>query len=490
MQTSTIVNPVGQWLITNSPEKYEEFILAACLTSDELWSKLSRVLCQVVKKSGSYEVTNYVNDFSTPEKYALFRAILKFRETPGTTVNIPKAGIEAALSSLTAEDGTVTAGVDTKDVLDLFTSIKKEYTKEAVEAIVNDTWQTWATNIRIQQQLLYLKRSGAAANVVEKLDNINTIVSGIKDLAKTEKTTFSINDVLVQEEVIVDRIPLSRTFKGLNECLGGGFGKTEHAIFLVPTGRGKTVISCQIAAEVAAAGRHVLLITTEQHPRELVPRMVSCMSYSLAKGPMGRISFDKIKDGITPELYEMFTNDQKEVLNTFAKATNPYLHIENWVCSNNEVADIKKILDNVNATLPNDEKVEMVILDWIGGAITKGIVDSNVKRNTLKNAAIQMHEIAYKYNVACISTAQADKAALGKKRVTGENFADCKSLHDEAEVAFGLSAIRTTETDDATGEKTSSYKNEQRLFCFKSRKAEGMDIPVLCNFKYQRFDKM
>jgi hypothetical protein len=101
-----------------------------------------------------------------------------------------------------------------------------------------------------------------------------------------------------------------------------------------------------------------------------------------------------------------------------------------------------------------------------------------------------MHEIAYKYNVACISTAQADKAALGKKRVTGENFADCKSLHDEAEVAFGLSAIRTTETDDATGEKTSSYKNEQRLFCFKSRKAEGMDIPVLCNFKYQRFDKM
>lgn len=489
MQNSQ-TNPIGQWLITNSPEKYEDFVLASCLKSEDMWQKLSKVLCQVTKKSGSYEVVNFVNDFTTPEKYALFRAILLFRETPGTTVDIPRAGIEAALGSLLATDAMVLAGVDESDVLDLYEALNKDYSKESVEAIVLTTWTSWITNIRIQQQLLNLKRTGAAADVVAKLDAINNIVSDIGDMSKTEKTTFSLSDVLIQEQVIIDRIPLSNTFKGLNECLGGGFGKKEHALFVVPTGRGKTVLSCQIAAEVAAAGRHVLLITTEQHPDQLAPRMVSCMSYKMAKSPMGRIAFGKIKDGITKDIYDSFTNDQLTVLNAFASATNPYLHMENWVCSTNEVSDIRKLLDRVNKTLPKGESIEMVILDWIGGAITKGITDNNVKRNVLKAAAVEMHEIAYEYNVACISTAQADKSALGKKRVTGENIADCKSLHDEAEVAFGLSAIRTTETDEVTGEKTASYKNEQRLFCFKSRKAEGMDIPVLCNFQYQRFDKM
>lgn len=484
------VNPMGQWLMTNSPEKYEDFVLAACLKSEELWNKLSKVLCQVTKKSGNYETITYVNDFTSPEKYALFRAILFFRETPGTTVNIPRAGLEAALESLVVSDPYIVAGLDLNAVLELYERLMQAFDKESVEAIISNTWTIWITNVRIQQQLLYLKRSGTATDIVSKLDNINNIVSDISDLSKTQKTTFSVNDVLINKKAIVERIPLSPTFKGLSECLGGGFGKTEHTIFLVPTGRGKTVLSCQIAAEVAAAGRHVLLITTEQHPDQLVPRMVSCMSYKMARGPLGRIEFKKIKDGITPDLLDMFTNDQQEVLKAFVEATNPYLHMENWVCSENEVSDIRKLLENVNKTLPEGEEIELVILDWIGGAIVKGITDNNVKRNILKQAAREMHDIAYAYNVACISTAQADKNALGKKRVTGDNFADCKSLHDEAENAFGLSAIRTNETDEVTGEKTSSYKNEQRLFCFKARKAEGMDIPVLCNFKYQRFDKM
>ena len=383
MQNSQ-TNPIGQWLITNSPEKYEDFVLASCLKSEDMWQKLSKVLCQVTKKSGSYEVVNFVNDFTTPEKYALFRAILLFRETPGTTVDIPRAGIEAALGSLLATDAMVLAGVDESDVLDLYEALNKDYSKESVEAIVLTTWTSWITNIRIQQQLLNLKRTGAAADVVAKLDAINNIVSDIGDMSKTEKTTFSLSDVLIQEQVIIDRIPLSNTFKGLNECLGGGFGKKEHALFVVPTGRGKTVLSCQIAAEVAAAGRHVLLITTEQHPDQLAPRMVSCMSYKMAKSPMGRIAFGKIKDGITKDIYDSFTNDQLTVLNAFASATNPYLHMENWVCSTNEVSDIRKLLDRVNKTLPKGESIEMVILDWIGGAITKGITDNNVKRNVLK----------------------------------------------------------------------------------------------------------
>lgn len=484
------VNPVGQWLSVNAPESYENFILAACLKSEDLWQLLSKALCQTKQTVNKFEVLKYVNDFTSPVKYTLFRAILFFREIPGTTVNIPRAGIEAALKGLLNSDPMVVAGVDENAVLELYDRLIAEYDKNTVEAILANTWQTWLSNLRVQQQLLDLKRTGAAENITEKLDNIQNIVSGIKELNNVEKTTFSVKDLLIQDKVVVERIPLGKNFKGLNDCLGGGFGKTEHALFVVPTGRGKTVLSCQIAAEVAASGKHVLLITTEQHPDQLVPRIISAMSYQTAKTGNGRIEFSKIKDGITKELFNNFTNEQQSIIQNITNAINPYLHLENWVGSNNEVSDISKLLDRVNKTLPEGESIEMVILDWIGGAIVKGITDNNVKRNILKQAAIEMHNIAYNYKVACISTTQADKNALGKKRVTGENIADCKSLHDEAEVAFGLSAVRTSETDEVTGERTNSYSNEQRLFCFKSRKAEGLDIPVKCNFKYQRFDQM
>ena len=492
MNTSTqnTVNPVGQWMSINAPESYETFILAACLKSEDLWSVLSNVLCQVRKVDGSFETVKFVNDFTSPVKYVLFRAILFFRDIPGTTINVPRAGLEAALKSLLTSDPAAIAGIDEQEVLDLFDELNTNYDKGNIEAILAGTWTTWLSNLRVQQQLLDIKRTGAAADIVEKLDNINSIVSDIKDRVQTEKTTFSVCDVLIQDKAIVERIPLGKNFKGLNDCLGGGFGKKEHALFVVPTGRGKTVLSCQIAADVAMSGKHVLLITTEQHPDQLVPRIISSLTFQMSKTGSGKIEFSKIKDGITRSMYNSFTNEQQQLLSNITNTINPYLHMENWVCSTNEVADISKLLERVNKTLPEGESIEMVILDWIGGAITKGITDSNVKRNVLKQAAKQMHDIAYNYNVACISTTQADKNALGKKRVTGDNIADCKSLHDEAEVAFGLSAVRTSETDDLTGERTSSYSNDQRLFCFKSRKAEGLDIPVKCNFKFQRFDRM
>lgn len=474
---------LGRVLMRSAPEKYEDYILAACIFDAELWGKLSKVVC----RTNTDATARDINDFSSPIKYGLYLALRTYRALgAGRFMPASRAGIEYGLSNLTA----IIPDCDKPAVLELYDKITTEFEPIGAAAVVRDTWLNWSTSIKTNQQLLNVKRSGNAINVMAKLDEINSLISNISNVANTEKTLFSLSELLIQEEKIVERIPLSRTFKGLNECLGGGFGKKEHTIFVVPTGRGKTTLTCQIAAEVAAAGRHVLFISTEQHPNELVPRMVSCVSYAMAHGGDGKIGFDKIKDGITPQIYANFTNKQQTVIKEFEKATNAHLHFENWKRSDKEVTDIDKLIEDVNKTLPEGECLEMVILDWIGGAITKGITEASTKRMILKNAARQMHDIADKYNVACISTVQASKDALGKRRVTEEHIADCKTLHDEAEVAFGLSAIRTKETDEVTGDKTLSYTNEQRLFCFKSRKAPGMDIPVKCNFAFQRFDAM
>lgn len=478
---------IGRALMMSQPDKYEEFVLAACIKCEDLWRDMSKVLC-VSEKEG---IIRYINDFSSQTRYILYRGLCICRSASEEYVTVTAPFLEVVLNTFVDNPEFLVVQEDVNAAIELFNYLNNNFEEGSIKAIVKDTWITWITNVQALRQLMNLKRTGVTQDITERIADINSIAETIANKVKTEeKTTFSIDDILLQDETIIERIPLGYTFKGLNSCLGGGFGKKEHVLFVVPTGRGKTVISCQVAVEVASAGRHVLLISTEQHPEELVPRMVSCCSFSSATSSSGRIPFDIIKDGITKQLYETkLTLEQKVVIQEFSKSLNPYIHIENWVASDKKVTDIPSILERVNKTLPEGESIDMVILDWIGGAITDGVTDSSVKRNLLYLAAKEMHKIAYKYNVACMSTAQASKDALGRSEVTSEHIADCKSMANEAEVAFGLSAIRAASANKGEAEKD-SYSDYQRLYCFKARKSTAKNIEVKCNFAYQRFDKM
>jgi hypothetical protein len=81
----------------------------------------------------------------------------------------------------------------------------------------------------------------------------------------------------------------------------------------------------------------------------------------------------------------------------------------------------------------------------------------------------------------------AGASANNKARITEEHLAECKMIHQNADAAFGISALRGS--DDNSSGAQSSYSDKQYINCFKARKGRGLFFEVKREFKYQRFRK-
>lgn len=478
---------LGLLLMQHEPEKYEEYLLAACITDEELWTKFEKHLC--VRNKGNW--IQDVNDFSSIIRYALFKAIKAYRRLCGGFTAINEAGVLIGLKTEALQNPRpVIEQEEFPKVLELFRSISN-ITQENARAVILKSWTAWLGNVQFTQSVLDVKRGGYTPDILDKLNAIASIQNNLEEADKgDEDEVVAFGDVCLQDEDNTERIPLGPTFKGLNTILGGGFGKGEHVLAVVPTGGGKTTLSCQLAAEVASAGRHALIISTEQKYNQLIPRIVSALSWTVATSKENTIKFDKIKDGMTKKKFAELSIGQQKVFKQISDAIGPYLHIASWNHSDNKISDIPRLLEKENAKLPEGEEIEFVILDWIGGAVTRMAKDSNEKYNIMLAAAYEMHKLAETYNVACLSTCQTNDKGKNTIDVDSTAIADCHALPNEAEVAFGISAVKAKTGDNLPADGTSVYSIKQRLNCFKTRKSEAMKIDIERNFGWQRFNKL
>lgn len=472
-------------MLRSAPERYEEFVLAACLTDEKLWNSMKGVVC--IANKGNYTVNT--NDFTSQERYWLYCAIKYYRKALGKFAALNDSALLLGAQFATTDGIQIpTSGEQYDSIVKLFHNLQP-ISKENAQAVVADTWISWSTYNRLNYHMADIKRGGFTGNIMEKADMLAKIKSDITTAAGNEENVVSqVDDIWILEEDNTERIPLGRSFKALMEITGGGLGKGEHVLAAIPTGGGKTVFSCQLAGEVAASGRHVLLISTEQHAKQLMPRIVSCLSWVVAKDPYDRIPSKPIKDGITKAKVAEFSQGQLNVFNQIHDAIAPYLHIASWNGQSYTISDIPNILNEENRKLPEGEQIDLVILDWIGGAITKGITDSGQKRLILFTAAQQMHLLAEQYNVACLSTCQTSEKGKHVWDITSEHIADAKNLSDEAEVAFGISCMPANPEKELPADGASVYSVQQRLNCWKARKAEAKKLDVKRNFAFQRFD--
>lgn len=479
-------NDLGLFMLRSAPERYEEFVIAAFIADEDMWTRMRGCVCVRAQHGTEIEV----NDFTAKERYWLFIAVRNYRKALGKFGVINDEAVMLGLRFAAAQGKDVPLeGKPLADVMELFHKLSV-ITAENARAVINGTWVTWITYAQLNYAMTDLRRGGFNGDIMSKADRLARIKSDIATAANLEEDVVSsVDDIWILDEENTERIPLGRTFKALSEITGGGPGKGEHILAVVPTGGGKTTLACQLGAEIAASGRHVLLISTEQHARQLIPRMVSCLSYNMALNAYDRILSKPIKDGITTSKLESFSAGQRDIHNRIHDAIGPYMHIASWNSKSYTIADIPAMIEKENAKL-EDSSLDMVILDWIGGAIVKGETDSNKKRLVLYSAAEQMHTVAEQYNVACMSTCQTNEKGKHVWEVTSEHIADCKNLPDTAEVAFGISCMPASPEKDLSADGESTYSKKQRLTCFKSRKAEAIKTDIERNFAYQRFNQL
>lgn len=465
----------GLKLAEQDPQFYEESFLTALLYNRKLWRAISPNFCI------STETGKSINEFDFPLHYPIYRAIKAhrgvLRDAPADSFGpVAEEYMRFLLKSFSAEAIPCIDESQVEEAVSLYRQIASPERELSSIALVQDSYKDWMLKQRSKRTMLEINRSSTAEDITSALTDLTTFRADIETEDEDEMEEFGASCFRTEE--MVERIPLGRHFTRLSECLGGGLGKQEHVIFAAPTGGGKTVLACQLAASLAASGNNVLYITTEQHSRELTPRVISCMSADSANP----IPFAIIKD--TGDYDRVLTPEQIKMAKQIIGELRGKLHWANWLGSGKSATlDLEPLVRDCKKRYGS---LDVIILDWIGSALTEGVVDSNEVRQLYLKAAEAMKNMSIRHNVACVSMTQASADAVGKTKVTEQYIAECKTIHREATAAFGISAIRA---DDSGEEKAASYAKRQYVTGFKSRKSSSSSFWVERDFGYQRFLK-
>jgi len=293
---------------------------------------------------------------------------------------------------------------------------------------------------------------------------------GLTNIGKVTKREFGYSTENKEPKKI--RIPIPKMM-GLTTAMGGGFTKKEHTMFIAPTGGGKTVMACGIAVGLALQKQRTLLVTTEQGDDELEPRIISANC---------DVPFERIKDGV--DLDTDIPSHAWDKYQDLKKDLNGYFWYENW----NEDRSLSVMHDLKNLVTEHKRiygGLDVVVLDWIGGALGSMSPDkADFIRMLYQMTADYMDTLAKEEDLITVSFAQANiMQSKNKKCVDHTMLAECKSMGRNANFVFGISALE----NDSDGETRATYRDEQWCHCSKGRKSNAEGFKLLREFHFQRF---
>lgn len=482
--TETIVD-----FYRNDPDRYERMLLAGLLRVEDVWVRMKPWLCR--EDAGS---ERYSSDFSDNRYYAFYLLLVDAR--------ILADGDECAEGEFSTPSlslmHTVLAGkreskwfarpmshLSDEDLDKLYGELMEIATDKELKSVIVPSCLTWLQNKKLEKGVQSISLSGGSDSPTTQLSRLQGQLDAIGS-GEDEDEFHTIGDN--GNVQIVERMKLGAPFTNFDVSLGGGLGKKEHIIVCAPTGQGKTIFACQLAAQAAAVKRHVLFISTEQDHVETEPRFITCCSRSDGYVP---IKYELIKDGVDDAMdsSRLLSEAQRDTVKRIRETLAPYLHMVDWQGGEKTVADIPYLVRRAKKRFGT---IDIVILDWIGAALEDSINPNKDKRELYQDAATTMKNVAFNENVAAISMAQTTRDSVGVKLINESHLAECKSLHWQATAAYGISALRKRLTDadldDTDGQAV--FETRQYMHAFKSRKSKGIVFPIDRDFDYQRFSKL
>lgn len=467
-------------IMKDNPAYYEKCVLATLDYDIEFYRKLRNHLCiesiSPTKKKPVYQP----QDFSLHEYYVVYRVLsawyeLYFASGSSGSFRISEICFQQLLGTMAKKEP------------DLAKEELHEYLKILVEIRNTVTWEECQNIILASSPEDWLARKKVAIQALRFRNNPNSdVTSFLEGASKTTNDIFAIRKNIVSsltEHLYSKEEPLPRINVGcmpkLMQMTGGGFGKTEHTILMMHSGGGKTAIALQLAAAVAAnpSMNKVLFCTTEQKPKELTPRLVSNVC---------GFDFGMIKDG--GDFSAMLT---EQALVTFKNVLVPMadnIRYVDWSeTPNNSVAI--NLTHEVKQMKRDCGGCDLVILDWLGGALGQNGKNLDNMHLVFENAANEMATLATTEQVACFSTAQADPTKKEKSKLTFMDAQKCKTLHNRATNFVSISSLspRGEERDNQEDAHQANIADDQFMHVSKARKSVGLTYRVRRELKYQRF---
>lgn len=260
------------------------------------------------------------------------------------------------------------------------------------------------------------KESDTQYSKIEKLVKDALMVGeGINDLGSDIYENIEERFVsYLNSDDVIERIPTEMEM--LDQCLGGGLGRTEMGVVVAPPGRGKTTMLISIGAAAVENGYNVLHISLENNEKQILRNY----DMRLLKKDM-----DYIKENVDKSIAAMFN------IKKFRKGQ---LKVKKYPTKTITVNTIRALLDQLKAV--EGFVPDMLIVDY--GMIMKPLVNYSDKRSGIESIYEDLRAIADDYNLALWTAAQGNRAALSKKIVTMSDLAECFAIANTADVMVCL----------------------------------------------------
>lgn len=458
---------IKKWVDDNG-DWFERAVLW-CATFDPATAlRMQKVVCRDMKG----EVTQ---DFSAPIYNSYYRIIRDFRESQ-------------VCGPITEQVAAMLAHSAPADILgphevELFANLYKELAAQPLDSLkdcVGHGLAYWLTKRRMSSVVTRSVsfRNWDATNVVGSLAGEIGFLNAA--LGATNHVSEFSSMLMTMKPEVVDCIPTNLVI--YDRQLGGGFHRKDGHLVIAAPGIGKTVFALQVATAAALNGFHVAFITTEQPPEELVPRIVSNFC---------NIKFDRLVRGFSLSILD--PKEQKRATG-LAKDINKRLFFYDWGKTRKSAA-AGGIVEEYNDCIERSGKCDMIVLDWIGGAITdEARSDKDAKRLAMQNTADAMAQAARDFNIATLCMAQAHKTTgTNNACVSVTDCTDCKTLDQKMTVVSGLTGMFNSAAKGAIAEghdpsAMGLFEDKQYIFTSKARKSSGGHAPFRRMFGYQRLE--
>lgn len=467
-------NKILETLIKNQTSWYEDQLLASVISNPSFYNSVTRDVVCVPKNNKR----NY-NDFTTVTSNLIYMFCDNYYKAQNSTEHpVPKVWITTLLKSYKQKEEILSGEYEV--ALEKVNELYNIDTKYFVESLANG-FNIW---LSLKRSMQLISEQNSKINV--NLDDLKTQVEGeLKKVKSNDSPNFRFGEKSIlkskqtdEEEGITFQNRYTYPLDGLN-TMTGGLGKKEGLLFNIPSGGGKTVIACQFGSHFAIEqNANVLLITTEQPPEELIPRIISCRT---------KIPFNHIQDGIYEE---NLNNNQIDIINDVQNKLSNKFVIADW---SNRGKRIKQHLEKeINYQIDNGFTPDIILFDWIGGGLGDAdYKDPQHKRNDYMESAECFTTMCKTFNFGGIAFAQADAAqSEGVRFITNKQLTLAKQLHESFTIAIGVSALMKSNKAKDSNSTHDVYERIQWFNPYKVRKGTPKAFKVLREFEYQKFNNL
>lgn len=248
------------------------------------------------------------------------------------------------------------------------------------------------------------------------------------------------------------RIPFDISI--LNKITRGGLPPKSLSILVSPTGGGKSLVKCHMAAGHLAAGRNVLYITNEL-PEEEIMRRIEANLYDI-----------EITDlmGMSLAAYE-------KKLNRLRETTTGRLKVKEYPTGTASANTFRQLIQELK--LKANFSADVIYIDYLNICCSHRIKGSDQSYALIKAIAEELRSLAMEFGVPVVTSTQVNRSGYANSDVDLTNLSESMGPAHTAD--FMLAIISTEEFDEQGKIMFKQLKNRWNSLDYYRKFMVGID---------------